>query len=110
MLGSLLQVHLLSTTWLYRKIALTFCVITLICTYYCYKDGQLENYKALQRIEQQLDVIQQTAIISNIEPIRTYLILVVQCEKRHLICTNMGILVSNQFFTHLKFKKISKNS
>ncbi|XP_012537628.1 uncharacterized protein LOC105837408 [Monomorium pharaonis] len=64
------KAHLLSTTWLYRKITLTLCAITLLCTYYCYKDGQLENYKALQRIEQQLHVIQQTAIISNIEPIR----------------------------------------
>lgn len=64
--------HLLSTTWLYRKIALALCAITLLCTYYCYKDGQLENYKALQRIEQQLDVIQRTTTISHIEPIRMY--------------------------------------
>jgi len=69
----LLQAHLLSTTWLCRKIALTLCAITLFCTYYFYKDGQLENNKALQRIEQQLDVIQKTTIISDIEPIRTYL-------------------------------------
>jgi len=64
------KTHLLSTTWLYRKIALTLCAIILFCTYYCYKDGQLENYKALQRIEQQLDIIQKTTTISNIEPIR----------------------------------------
>lgn len=64
------KAHLLSTTWLYRKIALTLCAVTLFCTYYYYKDGQLENYKALRRIEQQLDVIQKTTIISNIEPIR----------------------------------------
>ncbi|XP_011161083.1 uncharacterized protein LOC105196709 isoform X2 [Solenopsis invicta] len=64
------KVHLLSTTWLYRKIALTLCVVTLFCTYYYYKDEHLENYKALQRIEQQLDGIQQTVVISNIEPIR----------------------------------------
>ncbi|XP_071570208.1 uncharacterized protein [Temnothorax nylanderi] len=65
------KTHLLSTTWLYRKIALTLCATTLFCTYYYYKDGQLENHKALQRIEQQLDVIQKTTTISNnIEPIR----------------------------------------
>lgn len=65
--------HLLNTTWLYRKIALTLCAITLFCTYYYYKDGQLENYKALQRIEQQLDIIQKTTAISHsIEPIRRY--------------------------------------
>ncbi|KYM97411.1 hypothetical protein ALC62_11703 [Cyphomyrmex costatus] len=64
------KVHLLSTTWLCRKIALMLCAITLFCTYYYYKDGQLENYKALQRIEQQLNIIQKTPIISNIEPIR----------------------------------------
>lgn len=65
------KMHLLNTTWLYRKIALTLCAITLFCTYYYYKDGQLENYKALQRIEQQLDIIQKTTAISHsIEPIR----------------------------------------
>jgi hypothetical protein len=94
-----LQVHLLSTTWLYRKIALTLCVVTLFCTYYYYKDGQLENYKALQRIEQQLDVIQQTVVISNIEPIRTYLTLTIQCDKRHL--TNMNIYFRVQSLFHL---------
>lgn len=68
------QVQLLSTTWLYRKIALTLCAVTLLCTYYYYKDGQLENFKALQRIEQQLDVIQKiTTVSNNTEQIRKYL-------------------------------------
>ncbi|CAL1674791.1 unnamed protein product [Lasius platythorax] len=65
------KAQLLSTTWLYRKIALILCAITLFYTYYYYKDRQLENYKTLQRIEQQLNIIQRTAAISNsIEPIR----------------------------------------
>lgn len=69
------KAQLLNTTWLYRKIALLLCAITLFCTYYYYKDRQLENYKTLQRIEQQLNIIQQTAVISNsIEPIRKYIL------------------------------------
>lgn len=65
------KAQLLSTTWLYRKIALILCAITLICTYYYYKDKHLENCKTLQRIEQQLNVIQKTVALSNnIEPIR----------------------------------------
>lgn len=71
----MLQAQLLSATWLYRKIALILCAITLLCTYFYYKDEQLENYKALQRIEHQLDIIQNiTTISNNIEPIRKYLI------------------------------------
>lgn len=62
------KVQLLSTTWLCRKIALTLCGITLLSTYYCYKDRQLENFKALRRIERQLDVILTVPV--SVEPIR----------------------------------------
>lgn len=63
--------QLISTTWLYRKIALILCAATLLCTYYYYEDGQMENHKALRRIEQQLDVIHKiTTISSSTEPIR----------------------------------------
>ncbi|KAG7200013.1 hypothetical protein KM043_014433 [Ampulex compressa] len=51
--------NLLNTTWLYRKISLMLCTLTLVCTYYCYKDEQIETYKALQRIEHHLTDIQK---------------------------------------------------
>nr|XP_034196618.1 uncharacterized protein LOC117612052 [Osmia lignaria] len=51
--------NLISTTWMYRKIALTLCAVTLLLTYYYYKDEQIENYKALKRIEHQLNTIQE---------------------------------------------------
>ncbi|XP_076276491.1 uncharacterized protein LOC143207197 isoform X2 [Lasioglossum baleicum] len=57
--------NLVSTTWMYRKMALTFCTITLFFTYYHYKDEQVENYKALKRIEHQLSTIQEVTSICN---------------------------------------------
>ncbi|XP_017794427.1 PREDICTED: uncharacterized protein LOC108575998 [Habropoda laboriosa] len=61
---------LVRTTWMYRKVALTLCAIVLFCTYYLYKDEQVENYKALKRIEQQLNTIQECTSISDNYPIR----------------------------------------
>ncbi|XP_078049150.1 uncharacterized protein LOC144476296 [Augochlora pura] len=57
--------NLVSTTWMYRKMALTLCAVILFCTYYHYKDEQVENYKALKRIEHQLSTIQEITSISN---------------------------------------------
>ncbi|XP_031831552.1 uncharacterized protein LOC116426567 isoform X2 [Nomia melanderi] len=56
---------LVSTTWMYRKIALGLCIITLFCTYHRYRDEQIENYKALKRIEHQLNTIQEVTTICN---------------------------------------------
>ncbi|XP_050582299.1 uncharacterized protein LOC126918441 [Bombus affinis] len=61
---------LVRATWMYRKITLTLCAITLICTYYYYRDDQVENYKALKRIEHQLSTIQETTSISTKHPVR----------------------------------------
>ncbi|XP_012148683.2 uncharacterized protein LOC105663582 [Megachile rotundata] len=61
---------LISTTWIYRKVALTLCAVTLFCTYYYYKDEQVENYKALQRIEHQLNTIKEVATCVTAQPIR----------------------------------------
>ncbi|KAK1131622.1 hypothetical protein K0M31_017913 [Melipona bicolor] len=55
---------LVNTVWMCRKIALTFCAITLVCTYFYYRDEQVENYKALKRIEHQLNTIQKVTSIS----------------------------------------------
>ncbi|XP_026666497.1 uncharacterized protein LOC108632722 [Ceratina calcarata] len=55
---------LISTTWMYRKIALSLCAITLFCTYYYYKDEHVENYKALKRIEHKLNSIQEVTAVS----------------------------------------------
>ncbi|XP_015429008.1 PREDICTED: uncharacterized protein LOC107185765, partial [Dufourea novaeangliae] len=55
--------NLISTTWMYRKIALTLCIITLFYIYYNYKDEQVENYKVLKRIEHQLNSIQEVTPI-----------------------------------------------
>lgn len=64
---------MVSTTWMYRKVALTLCTVTLLCTYYYYKDEQMENYKALKRIEDQLNTIQEvTSICNNNHSIRMY--------------------------------------
>lgn len=65
------KAQLLIITWLYRKIALALCAVTLFCTYFYYKDRQLENHKALQRIEHQLDVIQKITTITNPQSIRS---------------------------------------
>lgn len=54
----------MNTVWMCRKIALTFCAITLVCTYCYYRDEQVENYKALKRIEHQLSTIQKVTSIS----------------------------------------------
>ena len=56
---------LVNTTWMYRKVALSLCAVTLFCTYYYYKDEQIENYKALKRIENQLSTIQEITTICN---------------------------------------------
>ncbi|OAD53296.1 Dual specificity tyrosine-phosphorylation-regulated kinase 2, partial [Eufriesea mexicana] len=61
--------NLVRTTWMYRKIALIFCAITLFCTYYYYRDEQVENYNALKRIEHQLNIIQEGTSISTMHPV-----------------------------------------
>ncbi|CAL7936500.1 unnamed protein product [Xylocopa violacea] len=61
---------LVSTTWTCRKVALSLCAGTLFFTYYCYKDEQIENYKALKRIEHRLNTIQEVTSISTDRPIR----------------------------------------
>lgn len=48
------KIQLLHSTWIVRKCALLLCFLTLFYTYFSYKDEQLENYKVLQRIENQL--------------------------------------------------------
>lgn len=64
------QNNLLNTIWICRKVVLTVCAITLFCTYYYYKDEQVENNKALKRIEHQLNTIQKVTSISTKYPIR----------------------------------------
>ncbi|XP_020299625.1 uncharacterized protein LOC109863648 isoform X2 [Pseudomyrmex gracilis] len=90
------KAQLLSTTWFYRKVALTLCAITLFCTYYFYRDKQMENYKALRRIEHQLDVIQKLTTISNIEPVRYSKRLALKrssavSSKQEIITDNQGV-------------------
>lgn len=64
---------MVNTTWMYRKVALSLCAVTLFCTYYYYKDEQIENYKALKRIENQLNTIQEvTTICNSDDSIRMY--------------------------------------
>lgn len=70
----IIQENLISTTWMYRKIALTLCAVTLLLTYYYYKDEQIENYKALKRIEHQLNTIQEvTSTYTSDYPFRMYI-------------------------------------
>lgn len=66
----MIQETLISITWIYRKVALTLCAVTLFYTYYYYKDEQVENYKALQRIEHQLNTIKEVAACVTEQPIR----------------------------------------
>ncbi|XP_046482796.1 uncharacterized protein [Neodiprion pinetum] len=48
------KIELSHITWIFRKIVLTFCTVTLIFTSFLYRDEQLENSKTLKRIEYQL--------------------------------------------------------
>ncbi|XP_053974431.1 uncharacterized protein LOC128874113 isoform X1 [Hylaeus volcanicus] len=57
--------NLINTTWMYRKIALILCAISLFCTYYFYKDEQVENHKVLKRIEHRLNTIQEVTSVCN---------------------------------------------
>ncbi|XP_043253220.1 uncharacterized protein LOC122397846 [Colletes gigas] len=57
--------NLVNATWMYRKLALTMCAISLFCTYYYYKDEQVENHKVLRRIEHQLNTIQEITSNNN---------------------------------------------
>ncbi|XP_012258157.2 uncharacterized protein LOC105687266 isoform X1 [Athalia rosae] len=51
------KIELSYITWMFRKISLTICVLTLLFTSCLYRDEQLENSKALQRIECQLGAL-----------------------------------------------------
>ncbi|RLU23704.1 hypothetical protein DMN91_003910 [Ooceraea biroi] len=78
----------------FKKVAITLCAITLFYTSYCYKDGQLENQKALRRIEQQLDVIEKITTISNSQPIR--------CSKRLALKRIQAVSGKRENVTHAK--------
>ncbi|KAI4502441.1 hypothetical protein M0802_002353 [Mischocyttarus mexicanus] len=58
------KVELIYITWSIRKICLTLCAVTLLCTYFYYKDKQLESFHALRRIENRLDKMQIIAPIN----------------------------------------------
>ena len=85
------QAQLIHITWLFRKGALTLCILILFYTYYSYKDEQMENYKMLRRIECQLNCLYEVN-----QPVRKYFYLYL------LYCTlNNTFYLTRRSYLHL---------
>ncbi|KAK2589046.1 hypothetical protein KPH14_001885 [Odynerus spinipes] len=59
------KIEIVYVTWSLRKISLTLCAVTLLYTYYCYKDRHLESFNALRRIEHRLNKLQTLTSIGD---------------------------------------------
>lgn len=67
------KVDLVTSIWVVRKTALAICFVTLLYTYWSYKDEHFENFKVLKRIENRLDSLENISPILGTNAISKFL-------------------------------------
>ncbi|XP_023247085.1 uncharacterized protein LOC106645046, partial [Copidosoma floridanum] len=64
------KIDLIYSIWFVRKICICVCIFSLLYNYFSYKDEQIENFKALKRIEDRLDSLHNVSLVTETPAIR----------------------------------------
>lgn len=91
------KVDLVSSIWFVRKTALAVCFVTLLYTYWSYRDEHFENFKVLRRIENRLNSLENMTPILESSAIRKLL-----CFVKNIF---IYLFIANQFLYFLGYSK-----